>query len=74
MLQGRVIYDNAVNVKDHEFRMELDAVERLRHHSMEMQRNIEVLVETRDHAREEAIRAPQRRRSNRGGQVGAREG
>ena len=48
------------NVKDHEFQMELDAAERLRHHSMEMQRNIEALAEARDHAREEAIASRRR--------------
>ena len=34
--------------------MELDAVDRLRHRSLEMQRTIEGLVEARDHARGEA--------------------
>ena len=55
MLQDRAIYDDAVNVKNQAFQMELDAVDRLRHHSREMQRNIEELVEMRDQARVEAM-------------------
>ena len=53
MLQDRVIYDNAVNAKEHEFRLLLEAVERIRSYSFEMQRSIEALVEARDHARGE---------------------
>ena len=55
MMQDRAIYDNAVSVRAHEFQEELDAVDRLRRRSLEVQRNIEVLVEARDHARAEAM-------------------
>ena len=74
MLQGGATNDYAVSVKNHELQMELDAVDRLRHHSMEMQRNFEALVEARDHAREEAIASRGSEENNRSGQRGTREG
>ena len=43
----RTIYDTAVGEKEHELVLELEATERLRRHSTEMQRNIDTRVEAR---------------------------
>ena len=55
MLQGRAIYDNAIDVETQGMQVGIDAVGRLRHRSIEMQRTVEGLVEARDQSRGESV-------------------